>query len=206
MDNVLIIGAGAAGSVVAKKCAMDRDTFKTITLASRRLESCVKVAKDCVTPIEIAQLDADDVAATTAFLKKVKPDLVINMALPYQDLPIMDACLAAGVNYLDTANYEPREVAKFEYSWQWAYQERFKAAGLTAILGCGFDPGVSNVWCAYAQEYLFDELQSGDQPAGSDAGRQILEGRRVDRHPGSQYQDDGGLSGSRPAQILPHLS
>jgi saccharopine dehydrogenase (NAD+, L-lysine-forming) len=158
MDNVLIIGAGAAGSVVAKKCAMDRDTFKHITLASRRIESCEKVAKDCVTPIEIAQVDADDVAATVALIRKVKPDLVINMALPYQDLPIMDACLEAGVNYMDTANYEPRDVAKFEYSWQWAYQERFKKAGLTAILGCGFDPGVSNVWCAYAQEYLFDEI------------------------------------------------
>ncbi|MGV6820745.1 MAG: saccharopine dehydrogenase family protein, partial [Parvularcula sp.] len=92
----------------------------------------------------------------------VKPDLVINMALPYQDLPIMDACLKAGSNYMDTANYEPRDVAKFEYHWQWAYQDRFKEAGLTAILGCGFDPGVTNIYCAYAQEYLFDEIETID--------------------------------------------
>ncbi len=160
MDSVLIIGAGAAGSVVAKKCAMDRKTFKHIHLASRRLSSCEAVAKDCKTPIEISQVDADDVKKTTALIKKVKPDLVINMALPYQDLPIMDACLAAGVSYMDTANYEPRDVAKFEYSWQWAYQDKFKKAGLTAILGCGFDPGVSNIWCAYAQqEGLFDTIE-----------------------------------------------
>ena len=135
MNNVLIIGAGAAGSVVAKKCAMDRDTFARITLASRRLESCQRVAQGCATPIEVAQVDADDVAQTVALIERVRPDLVINMALPYQDLPIMDACLAAGANYMDTANYEPREVAKFEYAWQWAYHERFEVAGLTAILG-----------------------------------------------------------------------
>ncbi|MEL7284830.1 MAG: saccharopine dehydrogenase NADP-binding domain-containing protein, partial [Pseudomonadota bacterium] len=141
MDRVLIIGAGAAGSVVAQKCAMDRDTFKHITLASRRLISCEKVAALCQTPIEIAQVDADNVEETVALIEQVKPDLVINMALPYQDLPIMDACLATKTHYMDTANYEPRDVAKFEYHWQWAYQERFKKAGLTAILGCGFDPG-----------------------------------------------------------------
>lgn len=158
MDNVLIIGAGAAGSVVARKCAMDRKTFRHITLASRRLESCEKVAAGCETPIEIAQVDGDNVSQTAALISRVKPDLVINMALPYQDLPIMDACLEAGANYMDTANYEPRDEAKFEYSWQWAYQDRFRQAGLTAILGCGFDPGVSNAWCAYAQEHLFDEI------------------------------------------------
>ena len=139
MDNVLIIGAGAAGSVVAQKCAMDRDTFKHIHLASRRLESCEKVAKLCKTPIEISQVDADNVEEVVALINKVKPDLLINMALPYQDLPIMDACLEAGCNYMDTANYEPRDVAKFEYSWQWAYQDRFKEAGLTAILGDAMD-------------------------------------------------------------------
>lgn len=160
MDRVLIIGAGAAGTVVAKKCAMDRETFKHIHLASRRIESCEKVASETVTPIEISQVDADDVDATVALIEQVKPDLVINMALPYQDLPIMDACLKAGANYMDTANYEPREEAKFEYKWQWAYQERFKEAGLTAILGCGFDPGMTNIYCAYAQqEGLFDEIE-----------------------------------------------
>ena len=158
MDRVLIIGAGAAGSVVAQKCAMDRETFKHITLASRRLSSCEKVAALCQTPIEIAQVDADDVAATVALINKVKPDLLINMALPYQDLPIMDACLETGTNYMDTANYEPREEAKFEYSWQWAYHDRFVDKGITAILGCGFDPGVTNIYCAYAQQHLFDEI------------------------------------------------
>mgnify|MGYP003626989498 FL=1 len=159
MDTVLIIGAGAAGSVVAQKCAMDRDTFKHITLASRRIESCENVAKMCKTPIEIAQVDADNVAEVVALINKVKPDLLINMALPYQDLPIMDACLETGTNYMDTANYEPRDVAKFEYSWQWAYHDRFVEKGITAILGCGFDPGVSNIWCAYAQQELFDEIE-----------------------------------------------
>src|SRR5262249_26369609 len=121
MESVLIIGAGAAGSVVAQKCAMNRDVFKKIHLASRRLVSCENIAKGCKTPMEISQVDADNVAETVALLKRVKPDLVINMALPYQDLPIMDACLEAGVNYMDTANYEPRDEAKFSYKWQWLY-------------------------------------------------------------------------------------
>jgi saccharopine dehydrogenase (NAD+, L-lysine-forming) len=162
MESVLIIGAGAAGSVVAQKCAMNRDVFKKVHLASRRLVSCEKVAARCKTPIEISQVDADNVAETVALLRRVKPDLVINMALPYQDLPIMDACLEAGVNYMDTANYEPREEAKFSYSWQWPYHDRFKAKGLIAILGCGFDPGQSNIYCAYAQEHLFDTISTID--------------------------------------------
>ncbi len=162
MDSVLIIGAGAAGSVVAQKCAMNRDVFKKIHLASRRLKSCVDVAARCKTPVEVSQVDADNVAETVALLKKVKPDLVINMALPYQDLPIMDACLEAGVNYMDTANYEPRDEAKFSYTWQWPYHDKFKAKGLMAILGCGFDPGQSNIYCAYAQEHLFDEISQID--------------------------------------------
>ena len=162
MDSVLIIGAGAAGSVTAQKCAMNRDVFKKVHLASRRLVSCENVAKRCRTPIEISQVDADNVAETVALIKKVKPDLVINMALPYQDLPIMDACLETGVHYLDTANYEPRDVAKFEYSWQWKYQDRYKDKGIMAILGCGFDPGQSNIYCAYAQEFLFDTIETID--------------------------------------------
>lgn len=162
MDTVLIIGAGAAGSVVAKKCAMNRDVFKTIHLASRRIESCRKVQQAAVSPIEIHQVDADDVAATSALIAKVKPDLVINMALPYQDLPIMDACLATGVHYMDTANYEPRDEAKFSYKWQWPYHDRFKEKGIMAILGCGFDPGQSNIYCAYAQEFLFDSIRTID--------------------------------------------
>lgn len=162
MDSVLIIGAGAAGSVVAKKCAMNRDVFKKIHLASRRLESCKKVQKDAVSKIDISQVDADDVEATVKLIEKVQPDLVINMALPYQDLPIMDACLKAGVHYMDTANYEPRDEAKFTYKWQWPYNKPYKQAGLMAMLGCGFDPGVTNVFCAYAQEKLYDEIHTID--------------------------------------------
>ena len=159
MNRVLIIGAGAAGSVVAKKCAMNMDVFKHIHLASRRLESCVAVQKECVSPITISEVDADDTAQVIALIEQQKPDLLINMALPYQDLTLMDACLATGVHYMDTANYEPREEAKFAYHWQWAYQERFKDKGLMAILGCGFDPGVTNVFCAYARDHLFDSIE-----------------------------------------------
>ncbi|MFA5949862.1 MAG: saccharopine dehydrogenase family protein [Hyphomicrobium sp.] len=162
MDSVLIIGAGAAGSVTAQKCAMNRDVFKKVHLASRRLVSCEKVAKQCKTPIEISQVDADKTEEVIALINRVKPDLIINMALPYQDLTIMDACLATGVHYMDTANYEPREVAKFEYSWQWKYQDRFAAKGIMAVLGCGFDPGQSNIYCAYAQEHLFDTIETID--------------------------------------------
>jgi saccharopine dehydrogenase (NAD+, L-lysine-forming) len=162
MDNVLIIGAGAAGSVTAQKAAMNRDVFRKITLASRRLVSCENVAKLCKTKIDIAQVDADNVAETVKLLRRVKPDLVINMALPYQDLSIMDACLQAGVHYMDTANYEPREEAKFTYKWQWPYHKKYRDAGLMAVLGCGFDPGQSNIYCAYAQEFLFDEIETID--------------------------------------------
>jgi saccharopine dehydrogenase (NAD+, L-lysine-forming) len=162
VDSVLIIGAGAAGSVVAKKCAMNRGVFRRIHLASRRLESCRKVQAAAPSPIDISQLDADDVAATLQLIRAVKPDLVINMALPYQDLVIMDACLEAGVHYMDTANYEPRDVAKFEYSWQWAYRDRYRERGIMAVLGCGFDPGVTNVFCAYAQRNLYDQIHTID--------------------------------------------
>lgn len=162
MDSVLIIGAGAAGAVVAKKCALNRDIFKHIHLASRTLSKCEKIQAECASPITISQLDADNTAQTIALINRIKPHLVINMALPYQDLAIMDACLATGVHYMDTANYEPKDVAKFEYSWQWAYQERFREKGVMAILGCGFDPGVSNIFCSYAQEVLFDEIHTID--------------------------------------------
>ncbi len=158
MENILIIGAGAAGSVVAKKCAMNRDVFKKIHLASRTYDKCLKVRKECVTPITVSQVDADDSAQVIRLIEEQKPDLVVNMALPYQDLPIMDACLATGVHYLDTANYEPRDEAKFEYSWQWAYQDRYRKKGILALLGCGFDPGVTSVFTAYAKKHYFDEL------------------------------------------------
>ncbi|KAB2914418.1 MAG: saccharopine dehydrogenase family protein [Hyphomicrobiaceae bacterium] len=162
MDKVLIIGAGAAGSVVAKKCAMNRDVFKHIHLASRRLESCKKVQAEAKSPIDISQVDADNVQEVVALIGKVKPDLVINMALPYQDLPIMDACLETGVHYLDTANYEPRDEAKFSYKWQWPYHDKYAKKGIIGVLGCGFDPGVSNIYCAYAQEKLFDGIDTVD--------------------------------------------
>ncbi len=166
MSKVLIIGAGGVGGVVAHKAAMERDAFSEVMLASRRIESCEKLATEIEQmhgrKIRTAQVDADDVAATTKLLKDYQPKLVINVALPYQDLHIMDACLAAGVDYLDTANYEPPDVAKFEYSWQWAYQDRFVKAGRMAVLGSGFDPGVTNVYCAYIQKHLLDELHYVD--------------------------------------------
>jgi len=162
MDNILIIGAGAAGSVVAKKCAMNREVFKKIHLASRTLDKCLKVQKECASAITVSQVDADDTAQVISLIEEHNPDVVVNMALPYQDLPIMDACLATGVHYLDTANYEPKDEAKFSYTWQWAYQDRFKKKGIMAVLGCGFDPGVISIYCAYAQNNLFDEIETID--------------------------------------------
>ena len=162
MSKVLIVGAGGVGGVVTHKCADDSDTFSAIVLASRTLSRCEKIQTQVRElrgrEIEIAQVDADDVAQTVALIKRVQPALVVNVALPYQDLPLMDACLEAGVDYLDTANYEPPDEAKFEYKWQWDYQGRFESAGIMALLGSGFDPGVTNVVCAYAQKHLFDEI------------------------------------------------
>jgi saccharopine dehydrogenase (NAD+, L-lysine-forming) len=166
MSKVRIIGAGGVGGVVAHKAAMERAVFSDVMLASRRLESTTKLAAEIEQmhgrKIRTAQVDADDVAQTTALLRDYQPAVVINVALPYQDLHIMDACLAAGVDYLDTANYEPPDVAKFEYRWQWAYQDRFAAAGRMALLGSGFDPGVTNVYCAYIQKHLLDEVHHVD--------------------------------------------
>ena len=164
MARVLIIGAGGVGNVVIKKCAQNAEVFTDILIASRRIISCEKIAGEIKSAARIttAQVDADDVPQTVALIRKFKPDLVINVALPYQDLTIMDACLEAGVNYLDTANYEPRDVAKFEYSWQWAYQERFRKAGLMALLGCGFDPGVTNVFTAWMHKHRFDKVETLD--------------------------------------------
>ena len=159
MGRVLIIGAGGVGTVVAKKVAQNSDVFTDIMLASRTKSKCDKIASEIKNVrIQTAAVDADNVPELVALMREFKPELVINVALPYQDLHIMDACLEAGVNYLDTANYEPLDEVKFEYSWQWAYQERFKAAGLTAILGCGFDPGVTGVFTAYAAKHYFDEI------------------------------------------------
>uniref|UniRef100_UPI00286B685C saccharopine dehydrogenase family protein n=1 Tax=Chamaesiphon sp. OTE_20_metabat_361 TaxID=2964689 RepID=UPI00286B685C len=158
MARVMIVGAGGVGNVVAHKCAA-RAEFTDILLASRSVDKCEKIAASIGSPkVTTAALDADTVANTVKLIKEFKPDLLINVALPYQDLVLMDACLETGIHYLDTANYEPRDVAKFEYSWQWAYQDKFKNAGLTAILGCGFDPGVTGVFTVYALKHYFDEI------------------------------------------------
>ncbi len=162
MGRVLILGAGGVGRVVAHKCAQHPDVFANIMLASRTKSKCDQIRDDIKeragVEIETAEVDADKTKELVALIKKFKPDLVINVALPYQDLAVMDACLEAGVNYMDTANYEPKDVAHFEYSWQWAYQDKFRKKGLMAVLGCGFDPGVSNIFCAYAQKHLLDEI------------------------------------------------
>ncbi|NLB26459.1 MAG: saccharopine dehydrogenase family protein [Bacteroidales bacterium] len=159
MSKIIIIGAGGVGRVVAAKCAANPEIFSKILLASRTKSKCDKIAKETGRGIiETAQVNADNSTEVVNLINNFKPELVINVALPYQDLPIMDACLETGVNYLDTANYEPRDEAKFEYSWQWAYNDRYKKRGITAILGCGFDPGVTNIYTAYAAKHHFDEL------------------------------------------------
>jgi|TARA_R110000851_G_scaffold116497_1_gene242745 carboxyaminopropylagmatine dehydrogenase len=162
MSKVIIIGAGGVGGVVTHKCAQLPEIFSEIILASRNEDKCKAIAAQLDRPIRTAQVDADNVPELTALLEKEKPDLVINVALPYQDLHIMDACLAAGVDYLDTANYEPLDTAKFEYSWQWAYREKFENAGLMALLGSGFDPGATNVFTAYLAKHYFDEIHELD--------------------------------------------
>lgn len=159
MGKVLVIGAGGVATVAIHKLAMNPDVFTDVMIASRTKSKCdaiVKSIKDC--NFQTAQIDADDEEALTKLLESYKPEIVINLALPYQDLTIMNACLRAGASYLDTANYEPRDEAHFEYSWQWAYRDRFEKAGLTAILGCGFDPGVSAVFTAYAAKHHFSEM------------------------------------------------
>ncbi|MCX4029942.1 saccharopine dehydrogenase family protein [Endozoicomonas sp. SM1973] len=162
MSKVLIIGAGGVGGVVTHKCAQLPEVFKEIILASRTEAKCKAIAAQLDRPIKTAQVDADNVPELVALLTQEKPDLVINVALPYQDLTIMDACLEAGVHYLDTANYEPLDTAKFEYKWQWAYQEKFEKAGLTALLGSGFDPGATNVFTAYLAKHYLDEVHELD--------------------------------------------
>ena len=162
MPKVVIIGAGGVGGVVAHKCARLPEVFSDILLASRTESKCRAIAAQIERPIRTAEVDADDVAALTELLRAEQPALVINVALPYQDLSIMDACLAAGVDYLDTANYEPMDTAKFEYSWQWAYRERFEQADRMALLGSGFDPGATNVFTAYLAKHYLDEVHELD--------------------------------------------
>ena len=162
MAKVLIIGAGGVGRVVANKCARNSDVFTHITLASRTLSKCDVIAKEIKemldVPIQTKSVDADNVEELVTLIKKLDPQVVINVALPYQDLTIMDACVKTGVHYLDTANYEHPDTAKFEYKQQWARKKAFEDADIMGLLGSGFDPGVTNVFCAYANQYLFDEI------------------------------------------------
>lgn len=160
MGKVLIIGAGGVATVAAHKVAKNTDVFDEIMIASRTKSKCDAIVKAIGRDdIKTAQVDADSVEQLVALFNEFKPDLVMNLALPYQDLTIMEACLLCGCSYLDTANYEPKDEAHFEYSWQWAYKDRFEKAGLTAILGCGFDPGVTSIYTAYAAKHHFDEIQ-----------------------------------------------
>ncbi len=162
MSKVLIIGAGGVGGVVTHKCAQMPEIFDEICLASRTEEKCKVIASQLKTGIQTAKVNADKPIEVVRLIKKFNPDILINVALPYQDLSIMEACLATGVDYLDTANYEPPNKAKFEYKWQWKYHKAFREKGLLAVLGCGFDPGVSNIFCAYAQKHYFDEIHTVD--------------------------------------------
>ncbi|MBE6822229.1 MAG: saccharopine dehydrogenase family protein [Ruminococcaceae bacterium] len=161
MGKALIIGAGGVASVVVHKCCQNPEVFEEICIASRTLSKCDALKAKLEggrTKIQTAQVDADHTDELIALIRKFQPDIVINVALPYQDLTIMDACLATRVDYVDTANYEPKDTAKFEYKWQWAYREKYREAGITALLGSGFDPGVTGVFSAYAQKHYFDEI------------------------------------------------
>jgi saccharopine dehydrogenase (NAD+, L-lysine-forming) len=161
LGKALIIGAGGVANVVVHKCCQNSEVFEEICIASRTESKCIAIkdsVKDTKTKIQTAQVDADQTEEVVTLIRQFNPDIVINVALPYQDLTIMDACLETGVDYLDTANYEPPETPKFEYKWQWAYREKFKDAGLTAVLGSGFDPGVTGVFSAYAMKHYFDEI------------------------------------------------
>ena len=165
MGKALIIGAGGVANVVIHKCCQNSEVFEEICIASRTLSKCDAIKeklKGSKTKIQTAMVDADNTEMLIELINKFRPDVVINVALPYQDLTIMDACLATKVNYMDTANYEPLDTAKFEYKWQWAYREKFKEAGITALLGSGFDPGVTGVFSAYAMKHHFDEINTID--------------------------------------------
>ena len=185
MSRLLVIGCGGVASVAIRKCCQNSEVFEEICIASRTVSKCdalkEKLQGTTKTKITTAQVDADNVEELVALIRKVQPDVVLNLALPYQDLHIMDACLETGVHYVDTANYEPEDIedpewkavyekrckeagfsAYFDYSWQWAYKKKFEEAGLTALLGCGFDPGVTQAYCAYAAKHEFDTIDTID--------------------------------------------
>ncbi|MDD5706061.1 MAG: saccharopine dehydrogenase family protein [Kiritimatiellae bacterium] len=208
MARVLIVGAGGVGGVVAHKCAQVPEVFDGICLASRTKARCDAIAAQLPRPIETAQVNADNVPETVALLRRFRPDLLINVALPYQDLHLMDACLEAGVDYLDTANYDPPDVAKFEYRWQWAYQERFRAAGRMALLGSGFDPGVTSVFCAYILKHYLDRVETIDiidcnagshgQPFATNFNPEINIREVTAR---GRYYEDGGWRETDPLSV-----
>nr|WP_300818964.1 saccharopine dehydrogenase family protein [uncultured Acetatifactor sp.] len=181
MAKILIIGCGGVAAVAIQKCAKKADVFSEICIASRTVSKCdalkEKLAGATAAKITTAQVDADNVEELIALIEREQPKAVLNLALPYQDLTIMEACLACKVDYIDTANYEAEDTedpawravyekrcreegftAYFDYSWQWAYRERFEKAGITALLGSGFDPGVTSVFSAYALKHYFDEI------------------------------------------------
>ena len=217
MPKVVIIGAGGVGRVVAYKCAEAKEVFTEIVLASRTVSKCQAIADDVKRDLDVAisvdQVDADNTSEVVALFKKHKPYMVIHVALPYQDLTIMDACLEAGVHYLDTANYEPLDEAKFEYSWQWAYQDKFKEAGLLAVLGCGFDPGVTGVFTSRAAKHHFDEIQYLDivDCNAGDHGKAFATNfnpeiniREVTQK--GKYYEDGDWKYTEPHEIRKELS
>jgi saccharopine dehydrogenase (NAD+, L-lysine-forming) len=161
MKKTIVIGCGGVAQVIIRKMCMHPEVFSEVLVASRtksKVDTLIKDIGECGVKLTSAQVDADNVSELTALMNEYKPFLCVNAALPYQDLAIMDACLLCGVHYLDTANYEPRDTAKFEYKWQWAYREKFEKAGLCAVLGCGFDPGVTGVFTAYAAKHHFDSI------------------------------------------------
>lgn len=211
MSKALIIGCGGVASVTIHKCCQNSDVFSEICIASRTKSKC-DALKDKLsggkTKITTEQVDADNTGELINLIKKVRPDIVINLALPYQDLTIMDACLATKTNYLDTANYEPLDTAKFEYKWQWAYREKFRDAGIMALLGCGFDPGVTGVFSAYAQKHYFDEINYLDilDANGGDHGYPFATNfnpeiniREVTAD--GSYWENGGWVHTKPMQI-----
>ena len=214
MEKVLIIGAGGVSNVATKKIARLTEVFKEITLASRTKSNCDAIAaeiKECV--INTAQVDADNVNEVVDLINRVNADLVVNLALPYQDLPIMDACLITKTHYLDTANYEPKDVAKFEYSWQWAYKKKFEDAGIMALLGCGFDPGVTQVFTAYAAKHYFDEIHYLDivDCNGGDHGKAFATNfnpevniREITQQ--GKYWDNGNWIETKPMEIHKSVS
>jgi len=214
MEKVLIIGAGGVSNVATKKIARLTEVFKEITLASRTKSKCDAIAAEidnCV--INTAKVDADNVNEVVDLINRVNADLVVNLALPYQDLPIMDACLITKTHYLDTANYEPKDVAKFEYSWQWAYKKKFEDAGIMALLGCGFDPGVTQVFTAYAAKHYFDEIHYLDivDCNGGDHGKAFATNfnpevniREITQQ--GKYWDNGKWVETKPMEIHKSVS